>query len=291
MDIRHEPDIPEGINYSRESPLKEFMLLTGGLLLALISMILILGLFADHFARYVPFSAELKIASLQEQRTSPPPPIEKYLQRLADRLAAAQALPADMSVTVRYRPDNIVNAFATLGGRIVVFRGLLEKLHSENSVAMVLAHEIAHIKYRHPIRSAGRAAVIGLAMTMVNSTAGNDMLEDIFGQTGLLTAMKFSRTQEQQADLSALGAVESLYGHINGADELFQYLLQEESRRPILLTEFYSSHPLTENRIVVIHEQAQVHGWPSAGRLTPLPHGFADWLHDQEAGETASNEK
>ena len=271
MDIHHEPDIPEGINYSRESPLKEFMLLTGGLLLALISMILILGLFADHFAQYVPFSAELKVASMEEQRSSPPPPVESYLQRLADRLAAVEGLPSDMPVTIRYQPDDVVNAFATLGGRIVVFRGLLETLHSENSVAMVLAHEIAHIKYRHPIRSVGRAAVIGLTVTMVNSTAGNDMLEDVFGQTGLLTAMKFSRRQEQQADLSALRAVEKL--------------LQEESRRPMMLTEFYSSHPLTENRIVVIHEQAQVHGWPAAGRLTPLPDEFATWLESDTGSD------
>lgn len=286
MDIRPQADIPEGINYSRESPLKEFVLLTGGLLLAFFSIVIILGIFADHFAQYVPFSAELKIASLQESNTDVGNngPMQDYLQRVADRVAAAQHLPADMSVTIHYRDSDVVNAFATLGGRVMVYRGLLEKLHSENALAMVLGHEVAHIKYRHPIRGAGRTAVIGVTLAMFNGAAGNDIVNDVLGEAGLLTALKFSRSQEQQADAAALQAVERLYGHVHGADELFRYLQQEEQEQHLLLSDFYNTHPLTENRIIDIHEEAQAHGWPLQGRLTPLPEKFSVWL-DAESEE------
>ena len=273
------PEIPEGINYSREHPLKEFVILTAGVLGLFLVLILVLGLLAESLAGYVPFSAEQKIAALQPLDTSgDESPMRPYLQGLAERLAAAEDLPRDMSIQVHYVDDDTVNAFATLGGNIIVFRGLLEVMPDENALAMVIAHEVAHIKYRHPLKGLGRVVVIGTVLSMFSGAAGNDIVNDVLGQAGLLTALKYSRTQERQADSEALAALQQLYGHVDGATELFHLLQQQEKEHALHQPEFFDSHPLTENRITTLQQLAEEEDWATNGERTKLPPDFHAWL-------------
>ncbi|MDX1514311.1 MAG: M48 family metallopeptidase, partial [Gammaproteobacteria bacterium] len=153
------PKLPEHINTSRDHPLKEFAILTGGVLLALLAAIVILVLSADYLTRYIPFRYEQGLARSIEASFDKPHPFENVLKPLGTRLAEAMALPPDIEVTVHYVDEDAVNAFATFGGHVVIYRGLVDRLESENALAMVLAHEIAHVKHRHPIRTLGRGAV------------------------------------------------------------------------------------------------------------------------------------
>jgi len=283
------PEIPEGINYSKEHPLKEFFLLVVGVLLFFLSLVLILGVLAEFLASYVPFSAELKIVALQKSDEQPEAQaIENYLQTLAGRLAAVQGLPEGMTVKVHYVDSDSINAFATLGGQIVVFRGLLDIVPDENTLAMVIAHEIAHIKLRHPIKGLGRAVVIGTAIAMFNGGAGNDIVTDVLGEAGLLTALKFSRDQERAADAIALQALARVYGHIGGAGEVFRLLQQQHEKTGLITPEFFNTHPLTENRIEEINVMANNNNWPTMGFMVDLPPAFSQWLHQAREVEDGS---
>lgn len=51
---------------------------------------------------------------------------------------------------------------ATPGGHVIIYRGLLEKIPNENTLVMLLGHEIGHIKLRHPVKALGKGVVIGL---------------------------------------------------------------------------------------------------------------------------------
>ena len=63
-----------------------------------------------------------------------------------------------------------VNALALPGQRIVVFRGLLEAVASENELDMVLAHELGHFAGRDHLKGLGRGLVASfLAMTLFGS--------------------------------------------------------------------------------------------------------------------------
>ena len=53
------------------------------------------------------------------------------------------------SVHVFISSSNEVNAFATVGGHLIVNRGLLRDCRNESELAGVLSHEIAHIQLRH----------------------------------------------------------------------------------------------------------------------------------------------
>ncbi len=275
------PEIPEGINTSVQHPLKEFFLLTGGILGLVLIVVVALTLLADRLAVYIPFELEVELATRvinEETADVESPPIENYLNKLADKIAVEQALPPEMQITVHYVDDELVNAFATLGGHLFMFRGLLEKLPHENAVAMVLAHEIAHIKHRHPIRSMGRGIIFGLAMGMVSSTLGNAMTDQVLANTGGLTVLKFNRDQESEADQTALDSLYQLYGHVDGADTLFEVLEQVSGDVSLQMPEFFSTHPLSENRVNNIHDFQTEHSTTTNRATAPLPDEYAAWL-------------
>ncbi|MCG8052735.1 MAG: M48 family metallopeptidase [Candidatus Thiodiazotropha endolucinida] len=271
------PQIPEGINTSKQHPLKEFLMLSSGVLVLIVAAVLLLGFFADKLAHYIPFEVELKIVS-QELLDGPEPgPMQSYLEGLTERIVSAQGLSEEMPITVHYVDDDTVNAFATLGGHIYMFRGLLEKLPNENALAMVLAHEIAHIKHRHPIRSLGRGITIGLALSMVSGTLGDMMANQIVSNTGMVTSLTFSRDQERESDKTALETLMVLYGNVVGADQLFVVLQNAEGTMKV--PEFFSTHPLSEKRIQHIHAFGrELSGSTTTQQATPLPLDFTNWL-------------
>ena len=264
------PKIPEGINTSSEHPLKEFFLLSAGVLSLVAVVILILSLLADKLAHHIPYSAEKNISSLKFEQEIKGQPVNQYLSSLTHHIERAIELPDDMKIKLHYVDADTVNAFAFLGGHVVMFRGLMEKLPNENALAMVLAHEIAHIKHRHPIRSLGRGVVIAAALSLVSSSVGSDVMANIMGKTGYVTALKYSRDHETEADDTAIQAMHRLYGHLNGAEDLFHVLEANTKGKPSF--EFFSTHPLSEKRIQRI-QKAQTNTSPD--NITPLPTGYA----------------
>ena len=135
-----------------------------------LALVLVLSLLASWLVKFVPFSVEQQLAQQvitqlpAQQQTDKHQQIQTYLQQLADRLVANAPLPEGMSITVHYVDDDTVNAAATLGGHVLMFRGLLERLPNENALAMVMAHEIAHVRHRDPMMSLGRGVVVATAL-------------------------------------------------------------------------------------------------------------------------------
>ena len=267
----HNPQPPEGINVSQTHPLLDFLRLLGGLLVIAAIVFVVLALLADKVAKYVPFEKELEISSRFADDFPAPGPTSAYLQDLADRVVAAQELPAGMRIRMHYVDSSTVNAFATLGGNVIFFRGLIGKMPSENALAMVISHEIAHVKLRHPISTFGRGLAIGILVAMVSAGSGSDIVGRALGNAGLLTALTFSRSQESAADAAALRTLARMYGHVAGADEVFK-LLQEESTHGIgNLPAILRTHPLDQDRIDAIARIAAANGWPMQGPTQLLP--------------------
>ena len=239
-------------------------------------LFVLLGVSADWLAAKIPFEYEQQLAEHYPPGDTDGPEAaqrQAYLQALADRLAAHMDLPEGMVITVHYLDDDTVNAGATLGGHVLMYRGLVDRMPHENALAMVLAHEIAHIKLRHPMRSLGRGMVLAVAIAALTGASGNSLGTSIVGEAGMLTALDFSRDQEAAADAEGLAAVAALYGHASGSADLFKVLLEEERDAPLAASQmsFLRSHPLSEDRIAAMRQQAQQHHWSLDQPTTPLP--------------------
>lgn len=269
------PKIPEGINTTVEHPLKEFFILSVGILGIIFCAVIILSLAAEKLAVYVPFKMEQDL--IPEIWTQTKPETEtirqtrEYLQSLSDRLANYMQLPDDMEITVHYMDEDTVNAFATIGGHIFIYQGLLDELDSENALAMVIAHEMAHVYHRHPIIAMGRGVVIGLLLSAIAGASGDLFVSQIVSETGMIALLNFTRDQEREADITALTAVNGLYHHVAGTNDLFRALMATHDPESIEPPLFLSTHPLTQDRIDALVEYARKKGWDAKVDLTPIP--------------------
>lgn len=275
MDYQNR-EIPEGINVSPTHPLVDFIWMMAAVAVAIAVLVFALFLLTQKLLPQVPFSAERAIAErlaprlLGTQDTTPGQQrLETYLQSLADRLVATEPLPENVVIEMHYVDSDTVNAFATLGGHIVVCRGLLEKLPDENALAMVVGHEIGHVRYRHPLLAAGRGLAVGLALGTLAGASDNTLANMALNLGGGIALRKYGRDQEWAADVAALRAVVALYGHTAGSAALFQMLDAERGR--FALPEILRSHPLDAERIAAIDDIASSEGWRKTGASTPLP--------------------
>lgn len=118
------------------------------------------------------------------------------LTKMRARINAEDDLPYPLTVTVL--DHEMVNAFALPGGRIIIFRGLLEEAANAEEVAAVFAHEIGHVVNRDPTRDALRlAGSIGVLGLIFGDFAGGTVVLMLANQ---LINAKYSQTAESGAD-------------------------------------------------------------------------------------------
>lgn len=277
---------PEGINTPGRHPLKEFLRLSLFAILALVSVGLLLNYAGGHLGGIIPFKVEnwiitkLNSAMVKSGEESPfkqdaiDTPLEEYLNDVATEVQGALGIEEPVSITLHYSDEDTFNAYATLGGHVTLFRGLLKALPHENALAMLMAHEFSHVKLRHPARGVGGGLAVAVGTVLLPGSLPDSRFYTLTSQ---LTSMKFSRQMESDADEKGLAAVQRMYGHVNGADDLFLLLMQEQSGSGVL-DSFFSTHPLDTARVEFISDYSIQNDWALEGELTRLPKDWDDWL-------------
>ncbi len=275
------PRQPEHINVSTEHPLKEFFQLLFGVIALVVVAVFLLAGTAQLLAPYIPFEVEQQLADTVDTtlfldagaQIADDDPRQAYVLSLVERLASAMDLPGDMTVNVDVVQGNTVNAYATLGGQIVIYTGLLERMPHENALAMVLAHEIAHVKLRHPIVALGRGLTVTVALSSIFGLTDNAAVVRLVEWVGITSTLSFSRDQERSADELAAAAMIEVYGHLQGASEIFKVLGGEDEAGanggPAQTLDFLNTHPGLAERIETIEAQAAALG--ARGVVQPLP--------------------
>lgn len=275
MRVRRNPKLPEGINASQENPLVEFLLMLAGLLLALVILVAVLSVMAQWLAPKMPFSWEQRLASTVESgvESELTPPItqpdqfqeaELALQQLGEALATTQGPLGDIVYRFHLLDDETPNAFATLAGHIFVTTGLLQSIESENGLAMVVAHEMAHINLRHPIQALSRGVLLQLVLGLLGADTG--AVQALMTQTGVLTLLSFNRDMEREADIAALSLLANHYGHVSGAEEFFRRM--SEGKDDDHWQVFFQTHPGVHERLG--HIRAELQDAAKAGAVTAL---------------------
>jgi len=286
--VRYENrQAPEGINVSKVNPFAQFLKLLVSAAVLIILLVILLQIFGGALAKRIPFKYEVQLMDKLDLQLSDVPPsaqIVVYLNNLAARLESQLPLSEDKQVRVHYYNEPVFNAFATMGGNLFFYRGLLEQMPSENALAMVMAHEMAHINHRDPITSVGGGVASMIAVSMVTGDTG--FAGNVLTNAGVVTGTQFTRRMETAADTAALKAVYGLYGHVNGASSLFEVMGDVKSDNkavPDWLERFAATHPLSNDRVDAVAQMAQRNGWSVEGELTPLPEAFLDWLETDPA--------
>jgi len=185
-------------------------------------------------------------------------PANDYLNLLGQTLAQASDRPETFGgyhFLILDSPE--INAFAAPGGLIFVSRGMLRCCRSEDAVAAVLAHEIAHIQLRHGLQAIDKSRVTE-ALTILGAEGtksyGGQKLADltkvfegsINDVTSTLVNNGYSRGFEREADA---GAVTILARVGYDPDGLVAMLtVMEKNLKPGGL-DFAKTHPSPGSRI------------------------------------------
>lgn len=265
------PQVPHDVNVSRENPWLVLVQLALIFLLVVGTGAAALYYFGSALARWVPFSVEqdwvgeqIVGIDVRMPRDEGGQAADAYVKSLAATLSEAMALEPDMEITAHYVELGVPNASATLGGHIVITSDLYRRVPNENALAMVIAHEIAHIKARDPIAALGGGATLAVVVAWVTGDASG-----LAAQLANLVQLGYSRNAEAEADEEALLALKRVYGHAGGAAAAFEALAQYSDEQGAEIPSLLSSHPSDAARIERMH-QAAVSWRPDLQPLTPL---------------------
>jgi predicted Zn-dependent protease len=173
------------------------------------------------------------------------PDVYRYLETMKDKILNTGHL--------RYRAEfpwkiwviddrETVNAFATPGGYLFIYTGLLFQADNEAQVAGVLAHEMSHSDLRHSVEAMGRARR-GPAFRR----------RPVLSQ---LRSLKFTRAQEAEADEYSVLYICSTDYHAPSITGFFENL--ESGQEP---PKFLSTHPSDQDRVRAMNEKIEELGY------------------------------
>lgn len=161
-----------------------------------------------ELARKFDLVIETRFPVIQDTR------ITGYVSSLVDRLIAAMP-PQPFPIKTTVVRNQALNAFASAAGHITIFTGLIANLESEDELASVIAHELAHVSERHIAESIEKSQLVGagsllgiLAGVLIGSQGGSDgagalVLGSVAGAKAM--QLKYTRENEKDADQYGLG--------------------------------------------------------------------------------------
>lgn len=150
--------------------------------------------------------------------------------------------------TFRILDVDDINAFALPGGYVYATKGLLRFVESEDELAAVIGHEVAHITAHHGSKQLKREILLGLALAFLRGHVPG-IVSTLGEMGGALFSLKHSRGDEAEAD--ALGVVKTARA---GYDPLamvqfLQKLADNEKSKPSHFQIYFMTHPPTSERL------------------------------------------
>lgn len=207
-------------------------------LLALSAVVLVAAIQGfGLLARAIPYSWEQRLGDAISgdfgEYACRAPAGQAALDGLARRLS-----PSSRPIRVGVVNIPAVNAVALPGGRILIFRGLIDEARSPDEVAGVLAHEIGHVEHRHVLVALLRRFGIGMLIGSGGTAAE-------YGQA--LIDSRYSRAAESEADDYSIEHMRAAGISTAATASLFERLGKEEAGMPSVLA-YMASHPPSAER-------------------------------------------
>lgn len=140
-----------------------------------------------------------------------------------------------------------VNAFCMPGGKIAFYSGILDALKlTDDEVAIVMGHEIAHALREHARERMAKSQITQLGANLLGELVAGGRYAGAFQIGGNLLSLKFSRDDESEADVVGLDLAARAGFDPRAGISLWQKMAAANSRAPL---EFLSTHPAGEHRI------------------------------------------
>ncbi len=146
--------------------------------------------------------------------------------------------------------DDEINAFAVPGGKLFVNAGLIARSDTEDQLAGVVGHEIAHAAAHHVVRqqekgaAASYASLLGIFLGIINPALAIGALA-----AGQAAQLSYQRDFEREADYLGIGYARSAGYDPSAIAQILRKLYAEQQINPTQMPAYFMSHPLTGERL------------------------------------------
>jgi predicted Zn-dependent protease len=178
------------------------------------------------------------------------PGLSAYVTQVGNKLVSVCGRK-DLAYHFTVLDTSVINAFALPGGYVYLTRGILARMNSEDELAAVMGHELAHVALRHGAQEMSRQTVaqLGLQALSILKPGLGQSLGPYAGAALNLAFMGYSRDLEAQADEYGITYAEAAGYNPRGAVKMFQMFKAIEGGEPGTMDKFLASHPPTTQRL------------------------------------------
>jgi beta-barrel assembly-enhancing protease len=185
------------------------------------------------------------------------PVVVEYVNRVGQNLVKNS--DAKVPFTIKVLDTDEINAMALPGGFFYVNSGLILACDSEDELAGVMAHEIAHVAAHHAAREMTKLNYMQIgSIPLMIFTQGTWTGYGIYEAAQLavpLTFLQFSREYEAEADYLGIQYAYRAGYDPQGMVTIFEKLDALEKHKPGALSKAFSDHPATPDRIAATEEE------------------------------------
>lgn len=161
----------------------------------------------------------------------------------------------DVSFRIRVIDSPEVNAFSIPGGYVYLYRGLLDKLGSDDdAIACVIGHESAHVVRRHVVKQMSDAQGKGILVDLASLLSRSGAVSEIGSALYELDQLHYSREDEYEADRWGEKFAYNAGFDPSGMIRTFQILEQVE-KQDGTPPPYAEDHPINANRALRALEQ------------------------------------
>lgn len=194
-------------------------------------------------------------------------------QALIDRVTriGQQIVPQQPRTTIPFTfkvvDTSEINAFALPGGHVYVTTGLLDFVESDDELAGVIGHEIAHVALRHGAQQIEAIAAAEAALQALATADPN--LENIYADNSTQIAVELVATiafagwgRQAELDADEYGAIYMFHADYNPQSiiDLFtRFQSIEDTGTGDILTQLLATHPPFDERIARVQDAIQRH--------------------------------
>lgn len=273
--MEYKPRLPKhNSNISHQSPLKDFATLLAGIIAIFAVVYFSLGLIIDQTVKFISPQTEAELFSSFTPKSLSLFDDKKAIsnqqqwRQVLDKIESCANVGYSIDLTVVESPQ--INAMAFPGGKVIVLSGLDDVLASENAMAFILAHELAHFSNRDHLRMMGRSVVL-MALLGLAGQSSDDIIPILAPVSEFETA-QFSQFNESEADKTALQTLNCAYGHVGGSTEFFEKLKAQPDQFNFAMMHYFATHPELNLRIEQINQLVEQLGYENNEVIKrPLP--------------------
>lgn len=186
--------------------------------------------------------------------------LKKRIENIVKRIAKVSDMPHLPYEVHLYDDPEVVNAFCMPGGKIGVFTGLFHKekglvdINSDDEIAAVMSHEIAHATMRHVTRRLTTMQGAGVLSNVVSIGVGKSVggnwarfTDQIFNTGAALYFPGYSRKHETEADKVGLYYMTKAGFDPKAAVRIWQRAASR-NKKGGQTSQFFATHPANGER-------------------------------------------